>query len=314
MSYIADTHCDTLSLLSKNNFLCGSADMNLSLPRLLRGNIKLQCFAVCVHPDNNGKCFAEGIKLVDKFDKLISDTELLTSVKTAEDITDLPGTSRIGAMLTVEGGDILDENENNIDILYERGMRMFSFTWNNSNFLCGGIGENSSGLTQAGKNVLARCEEKGIIIDVSHISEKGFFDVVQNSSVPFIASHSNAKKICSHKRNLSDEQLTVIKKCNGCVGINFYPPFLNNSGIASVEDIIRHIEYIASLIGVEYICIGSDFDGVENNLPRGMEHPGKMQSICERLCRLNYPQKYIDMICHENIFRVLKNILPSRAD
>lgn len=305
MSFIVDAHCDTLALLNKNNILCGNTDMDLSFPRLLQGNVKLQCFAICV------KCLSDGVKLINEFDKLIN-SRLFSLIEARDDIELMYKTSKIGAMLTVEGGDILDENENNIDILFERGIRMFSLTWNDSNFLCGGIGENTQGLTNAGKRILKSCVEKGIIIDTSHISENGFFELADNISVPFIASHSNAKKICANKRNLSDKQLEVIREHSGCIGINFYPPFLNDSGIACVDDIIRHIEYIAEKIGIEYIGIGSDFDGVENNLPQGMKHPGKLQTICERLYKLNYPQKHIDMICHENMLRVFNNILPKR--
>ena len=309
MSYIIDTHCDTLALLNKNNFLCGSSNMNLSLPRLIRGDVKLQCFAVCVHPDLNGKCFYEGMKLINEYDKLTSNTHMLMPIKSKEDIKELLASDKIGAMLTVEGGDMLEGNKDNFDILFEKGMRMFSPTWNNSNCLCGGIGENSDGLTDFGKEILLRCEEKGVIIDVSHISEKGFWDTAELASKPFIASHSNAKSLCSNKRNLDNKQLEAIKAHSGCVGVNFYPPFLNNSGKASTDDIIRHIEYIASCIGIEYVSIGSDFDGVENDLPKGMEHPGKLQNICESLRKLNYSESDIDLVCHGNMLRIMNNIL-----
>lgn len=307
MSYIVDTHCDTLALLSKNNIMCGSTDMELSLPRLLQGNVRLQCFAVCV------KSFSEGSRLINEFDRLIK-SGLFAPIRTANDIAALEAGSNIGAMLTVEGGGILDCDESKLDILYEHGMRMFSLTWNDSCFLCGGIGENKEGLTDAGRRVLKYCEKNGVIVDTSHISEKGFFELAESTSAPFIASHSNAAKICPNKRNLSDEQLDVIKERAGCIGINFYPPFLNCTGTASVDDIIRHIEYIASKIGIEYIGIGSDFDGVENKLPKGMEHPGRLQTICEGLRKLNYSQKHIDMICHENMLRIFKNILPVNSD
>ena len=309
MSYIIDTHCDTLALLRKNNFLCGSSDMNLSLPRLIRGDVKLQCFAVCVHPDSNGKCFYDGMKLINEYDKLTSNTHMLMSIKNKGDIKELLASDKIGAMLTVEGGDMLEGNKDNFDILFEKGMRMFSPTWNNSNCLCGGIGENSDGLTDFGKEILLRCEEKGVIIDVSHISEKGFWDATELVSKPFIASHSNAKSVCSNKRNLDNEQLKAIKAHSGCVGVNFYPPFLNNSGKASTDDIIRHIEYIASCIGIEYVSIGSDFDGVENDLPKGMEHPGKLQNLCERLRKLNYSESDIDLVCHGNMLRIMNCVL-----
>ncbi len=309
MSYIIDTHADTLSLLNKNNFLCGSSTMNLSLPRLIRGNVGLQCLAVCVHPNKDRGCFENGIRLVNEFEHLYKSIDLLMPIKCFDDIQNVINTNKIGIMLTLEGADMLDSDIDKIDLLYDKGVRIFAFTWNNSNFLSGGIGENKDGLTDKGILMLKKCEDKGVLIDVSHISEKGFWDIAENSIKPFIASHSNAKKICNNKRNLSDEQLKAIKNCGGSVGINFYPPFLNELGFANIDDIIGHIEYIAGLIGIEYISIGSDFDGVDNDLPYGMEHPGKLQTIPNRLARMNYTQQEIDCICHDNMLRVFSKVL-----
>lgn len=283
--------------------------MNLSLPRLIRGNVGIQCLAICVHPNEKKSCFAQGMQLINHYDHLCHNIDALSPIKNTHDIEKTIELHKIGVMLTLEGADMLDSEFNNIDILYEKGVRMFAFTWNNSNFLSGGIGENKQGLTSQGFKMIKKCEDLGIIIDVSHISEQGFWEIAENSHKPFIASHSNARALCDHKRNLSDKQLCAIKKCNGTVGINFYPPFLCDSGTASVDDIIIHIEYIAALIGTEHISIGSDFDGTDNDLPKGMEHPGKFQSIPNRLARLNYTQHQIDSICHLNMIRIFNECL-----
>ncbi len=309
MPYIIDTHCDTLSLLDKYDFLSGSEEMNVSLPRLIRGNVRMQCFAVCVHPWESVPPAAAGRKMIDTFHRLVKNTDSLIQIKQYSDIELALASGRTGAMLTLEGADMLENDSSAISSLYEDGVRMFTFAWNNSNFLCGGIGENNSGLTPDGFFMLSECERLGIVVDVSHLSEESFFDIAGRASVPFIASHSNARRVCGNKRNLSDEQLIAIRNAGGCVGINLYPPFLNDSGKADITDVLKHIEYISGFIGAEYVSIGCDFDGTENDLPRGLEHPGKLQKLASRLAGLNYTDDEINGIFHGNVSRVLKAVI-----
>jgi membrane dipeptidase len=147
-----------------------------------------------------------------------------------------------------------------------------------------------------------------MIVDVSHLCEASFSDVLQLSPAPVIASHSNAKAVCIHPRNLSDSQLTDIKNNGGVVGINFYPLFLNNTENASIEDVVKHIEHICSITGEDHIGIGTDYDGIECT-PEGLEGPHCMSALFDRLIQLNYSSSFIEKFSGLNLLRVIKQIL-----
>ena len=147
-----------------------------------------------------------------------------------------------------------------------------------------------------------------MLVDVSHLSEQSFWDVSDLCKGPFIASHSNSKAICSHRRNLTDDQILAINKSGGTIGINLCPDFLANSGKANISDIIRHIEYIASLAGIDCIALGSDFDGI-HDLPEGIKGVQDIRKIFEALLRLNYTEETLAKIAGENIIRIVKEVL-----
>jgi membrane dipeptidase len=167
---------------------------------------------------------------------------------------------------------------------------------------------SGGGLTPFGKKVVEEMNSLGMLVDVSHISEKGFWDVLELTRSPIIASHSNAQSICSHVRNLTDEQIKAIGKNGGVMGINFYPAFLNDSKKASVTDIVNHIEHMASLVGCDYIGIGADFDGVEA-LPEGINGLQDVEKVINTLLKLNYSQEWVEKIAGLNFLRVIKSVL-----
>lgn len=306
--FFTDCHCDTLGLLDKYDFFEEDSLANVSYNKLVKANVKLQTFAICVPNDGKMSSYDRGNKLILNYKKILSNNNIMP-VTDKKTLNMLLNSQKTGTILALEGCDMLEARPDAFDYIYDVGVRILSLTWNNSNVFSGGIKENNSGLTAKGKDLLHNCEKKGILIDVSHISEKGFWDIVSISSRPIIATHSNAKKICKNKRNLDDKQLSAVKNKKGCVGINFYPPFLNDSLSASVDDVINHIEYIAGLIGPLHVALGSDFDGVDNNLPKGIGGPQDIYKIYERLLQLNYSQEDVDNICGNNFIRLLLSIL-----
>ena len=167
--------------------------------------------------------------------------------------------------------------------------------------------ESGEGLSQFGEKVVRQMNRLGMAIDVSHLSEKGFWDAAEISEKPFIASHSNAKSICSHKRNLSDEQIKEIINKKGFIGVNFYPPFLTDCDRCGIKDIIKHIEHILSLGGENNIGFGSDFDGVDY-LPDGIEGAQDYYKIIDELLKLGYSEKLVRKISCENFINVLTSI------
>lgn len=306
--FFADLHCDTLGFLSNGDFFAEDSSNNVSYNKLVSGNVKFQIFAVCVPYNGKESSYRRGMNLISNYKKITADSRVIP-VTDGQTLNLAENSRNIGTVLALEGCDMLEGDIANLYKVYDMGVRVLSLTWNNSNVFSGGIGENKSGLTAKGRELFKVCESLGILADVSHISEKGFWDIADTALNSFVATHSNAKAVCDNKRNLDNEQLSAIAKSGGCVGINFYPPFLNNCGSATIDDIIAHIEYIAGRIGTRHIAFGSDFDGVDNNLPDGIHSPRDFYKIYERLLQLNYSQTETDNICRNNFIRVFSSVL-----
>ena len=146
-----------------------------------------------------------------------------------------------------------------------------------------------------------------MLVDLSHISERGFWDVIETTSKPIIVSHSNAREICSHPRNLFNEQITAVAKNGGVIGINLYPEFLNNDGKATIKDVLKHIEHIVSIAGPDDIGLGADFDGIEKT-PDDISGVENINIIFEHLGRLNYSNEIIEKIAGDNFIRLIKDL------
>ncbi|MCL1819757.1 MAG: dipeptidase [Oscillospiraceae bacterium] len=179
----------------------------------------------------------------------------------------------------VEGGDCLRGDMSRLDTLYERGVRSLGLTWNNKNELSGGANTPDIGLTAFGAEVIERCEELGILVDLAHISLKGFFDALKVCKKPPIVSHTAAYALHSHKRSLTDGQIRAVAERGGVIGVCLYPDFLGGDDI---DDVVRHIEHIRKVGGRACTGIGTDFDGIER-LPKGISGVQDMPKLLERL-------------------------------
>ncbi|MGB4373636.1 MAG: dipeptidase, partial [Halanaerobiales bacterium] len=236
------------------------------------------------------------LELIDRFHNLIESSQELQLIKDLEDIESLLENDKIGALLAIEGGEGIF-SESALRILYRLDVRMIALTWNQRNQLADGIGEleTNGGLTTLGKKILSAMEELGIILDVSHLAPAGFWDIVKIAKKPFLASHSNVLNVCNNKRNLDDEQLKAIAENKGLIGLNFAPAFLVKDKKADISDVIRHIDYIRDLVGIENIVLGTDYDGIDNT-PKGLEDLGKLDNLKEELLRRNYSLQEIEQI------------------
>ena len=176
-------------------------------------------------------------------------------------------------------------------------------TWNDDNELgCGAKTLNDTGLTDLGIQYVKRLENKHIIIDVSHCSEKSFYDTLKNTTVPIIASHSCVKNICNHVRNLDDNQIKEIAQRDGVIGICFCRPFLTSNANANVKDIVKHIDYIANLVGIDYIALGSDFDGVEEeHRLEDIKGVKNIHILINELYKYGYKKEDVDKITSKNL-------------
>lgn len=237
------------------------------------------------------------------FANLLSKSHGFKFIKTKDDLN-----CPKGIILGIEGGEAIEGKIDNLIRLYEAGVRVFGLTWNTPNEISDTAlnPKASGGLTDFGIKVVKKAEELGIVIDVSHISEKGFYDVATQSEKPFVASHSNSKALCNHDRNLTDEQFKVIIGKGGVAGINYYTDFLGN--YKGTDGIIAHIEHFLSLGGEKNIGLGSDFDGGITT-PDGINDACDHKKIINEMLKRNYGEELVKNISFCNFERVFKEVL-----
>ena len=309
---IVDAHCDSITAAMDKKESILRNGMHIDLDRIGRIKNYVQFFAAFVDPvtykDN------EMIRLINILDFLYQQAQqyedIFSVCRNAEEIDAAIACGKTAAVISIENGGALKGDLSSLRMFYRLGVRSICLTWNFTNEIADGVkdSERGTGLTAFGREVVSEMNRLGMLIDVSHLSEKSFWDVIEESKAPVIASHSNAKAVCRHQRNLTDDQLLAIKANNGVMGINQYPFFLNNSGSASMDDIIMHIEHIAAITGEDHIGLGSDYDGVEC-LPAditGIQDTGK---IFDRLLSLNYSQCFIDKFAGGNFMRVIRKVM-----
>ena len=308
---IIDAHCDTaLSLLDLKADLYENK-CHIDLKRLLEPGPRVQFFAAFANPSKyKNSSLTRVLSIIDYMYRAEEkNKDKLSICLKAQDIENAVSCGKVAALLSIEGGEALNGELSVLRQLYRIGVRSMLLAWNHRNLLADGAMEKyGAGLSEFGRLVVAEMNRLGMIVDVSHLCEASFQDVLELSSKPLIASHSNAKVLCGHPRNLTDSQLSDIKNNGGVVGINFYPYFLNNTEKASIEDVVRHIEHICSVTGEEHIGIGTDYDGIECT-PDELEDTSCIPTLFDRLSQLNYSSSFLEKFAGLNFLRVIKKVL-----
>lgn len=315
--YIVDMHCDTLLSLDENTHLRNN-DLDIDLIKMKQSNYLLQNFAIFTNYDKVKDRVPYVLKNINKFYKEIeANKDLIKQVFSYKDIEE---NKLMSAMLTLEEGDVINDDLDILELYYRLGVRMIALTWNFKN----SIGSpnftpnpdryqmlrtlnTTDGLTPFGKEYVKKCNELGIIIDVSHLGDKGFEDVLELSTKPIVASHSNSRAICDVARNLSDEMILKLHKNNGVMGMNFCEDFISNDSNGSVENIIKHIDHIKELGCIDNIGLGSDFDGIKKR--NEMSDCSQMYMLIDALKEHGYSNEEIEKICYKNVLRVYKEVL-----
>lgn len=311
--WVADGHCDSIGdyIQGKRSLKHNNEGGHWDLERAREGGLMLQIMACYIENDfKPSSATRRGLELIHAAHQFISENpEKIMLVLSQKELRQLPHADKLGVLLSVEGGEILGESLFMLDIIYQLGVRALGLTWNQRNALADGAGERThSRLTRLGESVIHRMNELGMVIDVSHLNEEGFYHVLELSDDPIIASHSCAYELCQHSRNLKNEQLKALSRNRGLIGVNFYPYFLNNEGKANLNDVVRHISHIADIAGVDSIGLGSDFDGIDK-APDGLEHVGKYPDLAEALSQAGFSQSEIEQIFYKNFMRLLMNVI-----
>lgn len=295
-----DLHCDTLVLCAERGQSLLENELHVSVQKGDAFAPYVQCLAIFV-PDN-----VRGSAARAYFDRHVNflaeqaQSGKFALLHTAQEMESLPEHRRTGFILTVEGGAALGGVLENVEYLYARGVRMMTLTWNGSNEIGSGVlSGDPFGLTPFGIEAVRAMERTGITVDVSHASERLFYDVAERTEKPFVASHSNAAAVCKHPRNLTDDQFAVIRARGGLVGLNFYKSFLNDApDKASMEDIFRHAEHFLALGGEDVLAMGSDFDG--STIPDDMRGLESVEALMEVFLRHNLSEALVDKIFFAN--------------
>lgn len=309
---IVDGHCDTILelYLHQRSFFTANKKGHIDLPRMQAGKINLQFLAFYIEPAYKPSgALARLLELLAYFRLLEEESQgVFSVVKSKEDLKGLGPQSTL-FLLAVEGGEVLEGKSCILRILYELGFRCLTLTWNQRNCLADGVWEKESrgGLTQHGREVVSEMNRLGMLIDVSHLSENGFWDVLSLSKKPIAATHSCCYSLFKHPRNLKDEQFKALKENGGIAGINFFPGFLGE-GKVTLDRVVDHLEHAVSIAGIEHVGLGSDFDGIHKT-PIGLEDAAKLPRLTERLVQRGWKEDEIRKVMGGNFLRVLSRVL-----
>lgn len=322
MHYI-DLHCDTLMkcfFLDRKDF-CVFPEAMVDANRLHQAGAMAQWFAVYLPPEIPCEDDEYIAACVRTFYHTVDVSPVLSSALNAEQVRENVAAGLVSGLLSMEDGRAINGSLEKLESFYQMGFRMIGLTWNGAN--CLGFPNStdpvamSLGLTAFGKDAVCRMEELGMLVDVSHLSDGGFYDVADVLRGPFIASHSNARSVSSHPRNLTDEMLRLLADRGGVAGLNFCPPFLetDNQLASTLDQMSRMISHMVRVAGIDTVAIGGDLDGIggqEFDAAGGcleVRTPLQMPLLYDRLQADGFSENQLDKIFYANALRVMSDCL-----
>jgi membrane dipeptidase len=248
---------------------------------------------------------------------ILFDLENKGALKICRSVADIRAAlaaDKIAAIFHIEGAEAIDQDLHTLEILYQAGLRSIGPVWSRPTIFGNGVPfrypsdpDIGAGLTDHGLRLVKRCDELGVMVDLSHLNAAGFWDVARHSSKPLVATHSNAHAICPHSRNLTDDQLAAIKDSDGMVGLNFAAAFLRDDGrmLADVplEQMLRHLDYLIEHLGEDRVGLGSDYDGAV--VPEKLTTTADLPDLRQAMVKHGYNDALMTKLCHENWLRVL---------
>ena len=357
--FVADLHNDLVQrMMIGEDVTKNTSSGHTDIERLKLSSINLEVLIVWVSDkDPNISFFELANNMYDKLSALSEDTSVVIP-KSVNEIKSAKKNNQLCLPIAMEGGEALENKIENLEYFINKGLFYFGPTWNHSlDWVSSGYGETHKknslktfGLNKFGIEVIYTCQKNNVLIDVSHIGEKSFWDIIDNTTKPIIASHSSVYKLCPHFRNLKDDQIEAIKKTNGLIGLNPYPYFIDSTFKIREEKIrnkyrkkldeiadgqkttagkwiakqhflqkklsevcpsmgvfIDHIDYIVKMIGIDYVGVGSDYDGLDC-LPKGWNDCMDHMLIAQELEKRGYTSEEIEKVMGKNILRVLEEV------
>jgi membrane dipeptidase len=318
---IIDMHCDTFLRIYEADYELGEKidllenNFHVDLKKLIASKSMAQFFALYLDLEqkykNDEKTIEYCLGMLDCFYmELEKNKDKIAIARNYNEMNKNISEGKISAFLTIEEGGAIQGKLCNLRNFYRLGVRLMTLTWNYPNEIgYPHMGEEfrNMGLTEFGKEVVHEMNRLGMIVDVSHLSDGGFYDVAALSTVPFIASHSNARSIKGNSRNLTDDMIKTLAEKGGVTGINFSGNFLSEDNVSRIDDMILHIKHIKNVGGIDVIALGTDFDGIDGKLE--IKNIGEIGILIHALEKNGFSQKEIDKISYKNASRVIKDVM-----
>ena len=304
-----DAHADTVSFLHRCGYDIRRSPGHWDLERTAAFAPSAQVFALWADWVPREALPAECLAQYESFCRLLADCpERLRHCRGGDEVKKAWEDGKTAAILSIEGAEMLGCDVRRLDSAAAWGVRLLNLTWNFANSLSGSNCERpEQGLTPRGREFLRAMEERGILADVSHLSDAGAWDVLRLARRPVVASHSNARAVCPHRRNLTDGLFRAIRDTGGFVGLNFYRDFVGGSG--DFAALARHLEHFLALDGEKTVGLGADWDGCDA-LPRGVSGVESLPAFRDYLRSLGWPEELLDDIFYRNLLRVMEGATP----
>ncbi len=324
-----DMHCDTIYEILEakkrgENASLRDGNFMVNLEKMKQSGSILQSFALYVEQEKGVRSFEKANQLLEVFrEEMYSNKNSISHITSFDELSENQKAGKLSAFLTIEGGEACEGSIEKLRYFYQQGVRMMTLTWNFPNE----IGfpnirdekrwktpDREKGLTKFGVELVEEMEHLGMLVDVSHLSDAGFYDVLRVTKKPFVASHSNARSVCPHVRNLTDDMIAALADRGGVIGLNYHCKFLAEHYMTQQEKeqevfpwLIRHIKHIVNIGGMECLGLGSDFDGIPAY--PGMPTMETLDKLVITLQKNGFHERDVDRICHGNVLRVYREVL-----
>ena len=323
-SIVIDGHCDTLLQVGQGlyryparparNFWEEGSSGHIDFPRLVKGGVTCQVMALYIEPQYKPTVSARRtLELLDAAYRLFEESSDFILATRAKDIIEAKRNGKVSALLSIEGGEAVEDSLPVLRSFYRLGVRAMGLTWNQRNDIADGVGEKSgSSLTEFGIALVKEMERLGMIVDVSHLSDSSFWSLHAVAERPYIASHSNARALCPHPRNLDDRQIEALAAKGGVIGVVFASNFVSEDpSRVSLGALVDHIDHIVKVAGIDHVGLGSDFDGfgVKEGAPVVMKDVSELPLLTRELVQRGYTEEGVRKILGGNWLRVYEQVI-----
>ena len=305
---VFDLHCDTLTLCKRKGWTLDNGQNHLHLKDAEDFDSYIQLYAIFIPDDVRGLQAENYFSIHSAYYRrqLAQSQGKLFDVHSVKTLNEAAKHKGMSGILAVEGGSVLHGSLDMVTVLANAGVRSLTLTWNGNNEIAGGAGDDGR-LTAFGREAIRELERLHIAVDVSHLNDQSFWDVMEAAEKPVIATHSNARSVCPHRRNLTDEMFGAIAKSGGLAGLNFARDFIASPGEkADIAAMARHLEHFLALGGEDTLALGSDYDGAD--IDACIDRPQKLCSLYQTLLEDGVSEAQADKIFFGNAFRFFSRL------